>query len=296
MRYENEKGDDRMKKQSVMIVFVVLGLLVSSLACGPAAFGLVRGSGRTDTETHTLNNVTGVELATFGDLTIAFGDKEELRIEAEDNLLPYFEITTSGGQVRIDTQMNMALRPTRPVRFYLTVQALDTIVLSGSGNVTAPDLEAKSIAVTISGSGNIDLGDLEATDIALRISGSGDLRAADCVASGVDVRIGGSGDVEFDGLKTDTLDLSIPGSGQLDIAAGEVAQQTISINGSGDYHARNVESDTAEVNIFGSGSVTLRANESLGIHIAGSGDVAYAGRPSIDQRVTGSGGITHLGE
>jgi len=280
----------------MIIVSVMLVLLLSSLACGPASFGAVRGSGRIDTETHALNNVTGVELATFGDLTIDFGDKEELRIEAEDNLLPYFEVTESGGQVRIDTRMNTALRATKPVRFYLTVKALDTIVLSGSGNVTAPDLDAKSIAVTISGSGDVDLSDLEATTITLRISGSGNLRAAECVASGVDVRIPGSGDVDFDGLEADTLDVSIPGSGQLDIADGDVTQQTITINGSGDYRARSVESDVAAVDIFGSGSVTLRASESLDIRIAGSGDVAYAGRPSIDQRITGSGSITHLSE
>ena len=285
-----------MKTKSRIIVVVILALLVSSLACGPASFGVVRGSGRIETETHALDNVTGVELASFGDLTIEIGDKEELRIEAEDNLLPYFEITESGGQVRIGTRNNIALRPTKPVRFYLTVQALDTIVLSGSGNVTAPDLEAKSIAVTISGSGNVDLGDLAATTITLKISGSGNLRAADCVAAGVDVRIPGSGDVDFDGLKADTLDVSIPGSGQLDIADGDVVQQTIAINGSGDYRARNVESDVAEVDIYGSGSVTLWANESLGIRIAGSGDVAYAGRPSIDQTIVGSGNITRLGE
>jgi hypothetical protein len=290
------KGESSMKTQSLIIVGVMLALLVSSLACGPASFGIVRGSGRVDTETHALDNITGVELATFGDLTIAFGDKEELRIEAEDNLLPYFEITESGGQVQIDSRMDTALRPTKPVRFYLTVKALDTIVLSGSGNVNAPNLDAESIAVTISGSGDVDLGDLEATTITLRISGSGNLRAADCVATDVDVRIPGSGDVDFDGLKADTLDVSIPGSGQLDIADGDVTHQTIAINGSGDYRARNVESDVAEVEIFGSGSVTLWANESLDIRIAGSGDVTYAGRPTIDQTIVGSGSITRLGE
>ncbi len=279
-----------------VIVFVVLGLLVSSLACGPAGFGIVRGSGRIDTETHTLNNVTGVELATFGDLTIDIGDKEELRIEAEDNLLSYFEVSSSGGQVRIDSRPNIALRPTKPVRLYLTVKALDTIVLSGSGDITAPDLEAESIAVTISGSGDVAMGDLEATQMMLRISGSGDLRAADCAVTGVDIRIGGSGGVDFAALKADTLDLNIPGSGRLDIAAGEVTRQNITINGSGDYRARNVDSAAVTVDIFGSGSVTLQANESLSIHIAGSGDVAYAGRPAIDQRITGSGNVTRLGE
>lgn len=277
-------------------MLVVLALLASSLACGPANFGVVYGSGRIDTETQTLNDITGVELATFGDLTITFGDKEELRIEAEDNLLPYFEITTSGGQVRIDSRTNTALRPTKPVRFYLTVQALDTLVLSGSGNITAPDLAAEHIAVTISGSGDVALGNLEAATTKVQISGSGNLRAADCAVHGMDIRIAGSGDIDFDALAADTLDLNIPGSGRLDIAAGTVAQQTITINGSGDYQARNVDSDAVTVDIFGSGSVTLRANESLGIHIAGSGDVAYAGRPSIDQRVTGSGSIMRLGE
>ena len=162
MKKEDEREDKKMKKQRFVMMMAILVVMLTSVACGTTGFGFVRGSGRVDTETRTISNVTGVELATFGDLTIAIGDKEELRIEAEDNLLPYFEISVNGGQLAIESKPGVSLRPTKPVNFYLTVKSLNTIMLSGSGNITAPDLEAASIVVTIDGSGNITLDDLDA--------------------------------------------------------------------------------------------------------------------------------------
>lgn len=287
----------KMKKQRFVMISAILMVMMFSVACGTMGFGFVRGSGRVDTETHAIDNVMGVELATFGDLTIEFGNKEELRIEAEDNLLPYFEISVNDGQLTIGSQPDVSLHPTKPVNFYLTVQSLDTIMLSGSGNITAPNLEAAhNIAVAIDGSGNVNLDDLDATEIALQINGSGNLTASSCTATTANIRITGSGNVTLDELEADTLDVRIPGSGKMDVAGGEVAQQSVSIDGSGDYRARSMESDTAEVDILGSGSVTVLANEHLDINIAGSGSVAYAGQPTIDQRITGSGDITRLGE
>jgi hypothetical protein len=272
-------------------------LLIGALgAQGCVGFRPVYGSGRVVEEEREVSGFTGVEMATFGDLYIETGDEEKLRIEAEDNLIRYFEIGVIGDRLKIGQQMGVTLRPIRPVRFYLTVKELDTIALSGSGNIKAPDLAAERILVTITGSGDVKVEDLRADAINVRITGSGNLDIAGSEAREQKIAIYGSGDVKIGDLDVDKIGVQITGSGNLDISAGEVEEQDITVNGSGDYDARDLASSKAKVRITASGSTAIRVRDHLRVHISGSGDVHYVGDPTLDQTVTGSGNIERVGD
>jgi hypothetical protein len=107
-------------KRCVLRVVVVLAVVLSTLGCvcGGIGFGGVRGSGRVEEEERLVRGFTGVELATFGDLDIRLGDEEGLRIEAEDNLLPYFETEVRNGILKISSRPGVTLRNRRAVNFY----------------------------------------------------------------------------------------------------------------------------------------------------------------------------------
>jgi hypothetical protein len=268
------------------IVLVVLALALSSLGCVCCGLdfgtvrlgevGAVRGSGGVVEQVREVSDFTGVELAGVGDLTIQMGDEESLRIEAEDNLLEYIETEVRGGTLRIQTRPGVTLRSQRSIRYYLTARELDRIVISGSGDVEAPDLQAGRFSITISGSGDLAMGELEADALSVKISGSGD--------------------VDMDDLRSRTLEVSILGSGNLAIGGGQVEKQTITINGSGDYQARGLESAEAQVTIPGSGAVTLQVHDYLKVVISGSGDVRYVGSPRVDKSVSGSGNVRQVGD
>jgi hypothetical protein len=265
-------------KRGVLRVVVLLVVVLSTLGCvcGGIRFGGVRGSGRVEEEERLVRGFTGVELATFGNLDIRLGDEEALRIEAEDNLLPYFETEVRNGILEISSRPGVALRNRRAVNFYLTAVELDTIRISGSGDVTAPDLEAGQFSVRISGSGNLEMEDLD--------------------ADGLEVRISGSGDTAIEDLRAEALEVDITGSGSLDIAGGEVEEQGITIRGSGKYRARRLDSAEAEGRISGSGDATVQVRDRLKVNVSGSGDVRYVGSPDVDRSVTGSGDVEQIGE
>ena len=67
-------------------------LFISLHGCTGSFIGgeTVRGSGNLSDETHVFTGITGVHFSTSGELDIQLCDKEELRIEADDNLLEYF--------------------------------------------------------------------------------------------------------------------------------------------------------------------------------------------------------------
>ena len=277
-----------------VIAMLLLLLVVALGAQGCVGFRPVYGSGRVVEEELKVSDFTGVKLATFGDLYIETGDEETLRIKAEDNLIRYFESGVTGDSLEIGQQVGVTLHPRRPVRFYLTVKKLDTIALSGSGNIKTPDLAAERISVTISGSGDVEAEDLRADAIDVRITGSGNLDIAGSEAREQTIAIYGSGDVKIRDLEADEIGVQITGSGNLDISGGEVEEQDITINGSGDYEARDLASSKAEVRLTASGSTDICVRDHLRVHISGSGDVHYIGNPTIDQTVTGSGNIERV--
>ena len=181
----------------------------------------IRGSGSLSEAIHTFTGLTGVQLATIGELDIRLGDREELRISADDNLLEYFEAVKDGETLRISTRRGVRLRPSRPVRYTLTVRGLEFIGLSSSGYATAPVLTADRFEIRLSSSGDLSLDDLQARSLTVRISSSGDVGIGEGVVDSQDLRISSSGDYHGESVRSAQTTVRLSSSGNVRLWAEE---------------------------------------------------------------------------
>jgi hypothetical protein len=243
-------------KKALCFLLILLSLLLCSCEEMGVSPGGVQGSGRIGSEDRQVQGIRGVALTNSGDLTITVGNQEALRIEAEDNVLPYLETTVRNGTLTIGTRPNTNLRTSRPIRYALTVKSLESLVISSSGNIVAPALQADRFTATISSSGDIRLAGLNANNLQVVISSSGDL----------------------------------------EINGGEVKQQSITLSSSGQYKAGNLRSQTADVRLSSSGNATIWVTGSLNAQLSSSGNVNYYGKPAITQRMSSSGKLVSLGD
>lgn len=117
----------------------------------------VVGSGVVEEEDRSVSGFTEVVLAGEGTLRIKQGTAEELIVRAEDNLLPHILTTVQDGVLEIRTQSNVDLEPSQPIEYDLTVVALESVFLSGVGDVEVTNLDADELDVTLSGVGNVDI-------------------------------------------------------------------------------------------------------------------------------------------
>lgn len=264
-----------MKRKSALCCVSIV-LLVSLQGCMGIVFGheTIRGSGSLSEEIHTFTGLTGVELATIGELQIRLGDKEELRVSADDNLLTYVEAGKDGDTLRIGTRRGVSLRPSRPVRYTLTVKGLEFIGLSSSGDATAPALTANHFEI--------------------RVSSSGDLSVDGIAANSLDVRIGSSGDLSMDDLRAKSLTVHISSSGNVRIGEGVVDSRDLRISSSGDYHGESVRSAQVTVRLNSSGNARLWAEESLDATLSSSGSVYYNGDPELFDSHSSSGRVRRI--
>ncbi len=275
---------------------VLLAGLVALSVSGCLVVRTVRGSGDLVEETRQVSDFTGVELASLGNLSIAVGETESLRIEAEDNLLKYIETEVRDGELRIASRPNVNLLPTKGIYFFLTVKDLEDVLISGLGNVDIADLETTRLSVEISGAGDVDMEDVSAEALHVRIGGGGDVNAGEVNVGTLAVDIGGGGGVDVAELNADALEVEISGLGDLHVRAGEVVRQEIVITGGGNHRARGLDSADTCVRLSGLGSATVRVRDSLSVDISGGGSVRYVGNPTVEQDVSGLGHVDRITE
>jgi len=256
------------KRLYIPITVLLVALFIS--ACG---MQMVVGSGKVASESREVSNFSSIRLEGIGDVIITQADTTSLRIEAEDNLIPYFETSVQGDTLVIgikDQYFGYNLRPTKPVKFYVSTPNISAVTLAGSGNITTGDVKTTGFKASLLGSGNITADSLAATS--------------------VDINLAGSGNVNLGTVTADTISSTIAGSGNITLA-GEVFNQSARIVGSGDYRASGMQSKNANINVTGSGNSRITVSDSLNVTILGSGDVTYAGKPSVNTTIAGSGHV-----
>ncbi|MFH1086576.1 MAG: DUF2807 domain-containing protein [Chloroflexota bacterium] len=259
----------------ILLVVVTLCALVSG--CLPFMWrSPLVGAGPAREETRSFTGLRGVELATIGELTIALGDREELRISAAQRVLDNLDVRVKDGVLRIGMRPNVNLRNPGSVRYALTVKALDTIVLSSVGGATAPDLTSQHLALLLYSTGSLRTGRLDCTTAEIRVSSTGS--------------------VEVASLHADRLEATLGSTGRVAINGGKVREQDVALRSTGDYEARNLASQTARMRLTSVGSATIRVSDYLDATLTSVGHLRYIGLPRISLMATSTGRITQLRE
>jgi len=234
----------------------------------------VTGSGTSAKDVRSFSVLRGVHLATIGDLRVEKGDRDELVIETDDNLLKYFTTTVDDGILRIDIEDGISIRTRSDVRYHLTTTSLELLRTSSSGDITAKDCAGETVEVRISSSGDITVRDINATDVRIGTSSSGDVRVALLQAQRLDARLSSSGDVV--------------------IRDGSVEHQEVRVSSSGDYDAVGLRSLHADAHTSSSGDIRLWAVDRLRASSSSSGSVRFRGNPDVEARSSSSGDIARI--
>ena len=206
---------------------MILRTLIATLAlaAGVAHADEVNGSGRPATEKREASGIHGVATAIFGHVEVTQGNNEGVTVTADDNVLPYIVTEVRDGVLQIRTRPNTSLRTHTPLDVKVVARDVQSLRLSGSGDIVASRIETPKLVLDISGSGNMRLsGRARAFDA--HISGSGRVDAARLAADDAAVQVSGSGRLILSASKT--LKTKISGSGELDYYGDPVVEQRIS--------------------------------------------------------------------
>jgi hypothetical protein len=228
-------------------------IIIFSLLFSGCSINMVTGSGRIITETRKVTGFVGLTLAGIGEITLIQGTTESLKIEAEDNIMPHIvaEVNNTNGMltIRMDKlNFQNVVRPTRTIRYTLTVKNLSSIVQSGLGTIQADTFKADTLSAIMSGAGRIQIDNLQTSNLTVTISGAGD------------IQLGG---------KTTQENITLSGLGTF--RAGDLQSQSAKVNVSGAGGAQVWAISTLDVRLGGAGSVSYYGSPKITKEVTGVG-------------------------
>lgn len=262
------------------------------------AFFLVSSTAWAQTkETRNVDTFTKISFRVPGKLYLRQGSPQKVELEGKKDILSRIETEVSGGKLIIGTEekwFNWNWHNDDEIIAYVTVQNIDAISVSGSGDLIAQTkLTGDNFDLKVSGSGSVQA-EIELTgDMDADVSGSGgiDLKGK---FRNYESSVSGSGKIELTATISDRAEFGISGSGKI-IAGGRAQNVKTSISGSGSLRAANLEADKCEVRISGSGDVQINVKNELDANISGSGSVSYKGNPNhVNSNASGSGHINKM--
>jgi hypothetical protein len=232
-----------------------LALIASTFlaACDFVSGKRVKGNGNVKTEDRTEGAFTGVESRSNFSTYVGIGP-QSIKIEAEENLLPYIETYVENGILRIDTKDGFWLKTNRSVKIYITSPRLNKIHVSGTGDVegTTKITDSSKIDLEITGNANMKL-DVDAPEVISELSGNGDIS-----------------------LKGQTRDFNGKSTGN------------------GHIRALDLQTENSKIEIYGNGTAEVSASVKLDVTIGGNGSVSYKGNAQPSTHITGNGSISKV--
>ncbi len=247
-----------MRRLIVNILIVVLAGMVLTgcitVDFGSDGFRSVRGNGDLTSQERTVSGIERISLQGIGEVEITLGDSESLVIEAEENLLDYLETEVDNGVLELRTRNLINLRPTKDIRYIITVTSINGLEVLGSGNITLDRADTTSMRLVIAGSGDINVDELTAVSLDVTIPGSGEINLSGEVDH-QDINIAGSGKYMAEDLLSHSADISLAGSGNMRIWV----------------------TDQLDVRILGSGDIRYYGTPSIKQSIVGSGNIVSLG-------------------
>lgn len=211
----------------------------------------ISGNGNIRDEIRDISNIHEIRTSGSIDIEIKNGDQYQLKVQDDENLLPYIITEVNNGVLNIHYKDGYSIMNSHG-KVFVTAPNIEKIVTSGSADITSDGVISNSnqLELSTSGSGDIKM-DVDAPSVTATSSGSGDITLSGR-SKDFECRISGSGDAKCGNLKSENAVVRVSGSSDVHVFAS--VNLKVNVTGSGDvYYGGNPSSP--EIHITGSGTV-----------------------------------------
>jgi hypothetical protein len=226
-----------MKKSLYALALSALLFSLCTIGSNAGTLVTISKSRKLADEERSVSGFRGIASSGSYDVKISMGNKEGLRLAGDSEEINEIETVVEKGILKIRNKSksgwNMKFRRGK-VTVYVDAKSLNSITLSGSGNVSVNGLvKASQLTNTLSGSGKIMLS-TDTENYLGTISGSGEI-VVNGTADYAKINVNGSGDFEGINLKTSEARIAISGSGNASIHTDKYLHAAISGSGNVRY-------------------------------------------------------------
>ena len=178
----------------------------------------IEGSGNVVTKDIAIQPFDQLEASGVFNVVLTQGNKESLKIEAEDNLQPLFEIKNEGPKLVVEMKKDPHFNSNKKMTIYITFKNLKSMDLKMVGNVSSEgNLNFRDLALANKSVGSVDLA-LNAQKLDIENKSVGNLRLSG-KAENATIRSNSVGAIKASDLLVQTMDIDNDGVGSAEVNA-----------------------------------------------------------------------------
>ncbi len=206
--------------RKILLLSILAAVFTPSIAQKDSNKKKVEGSGNVITKNITVQSFDQLDVSGVFSVQLSQGSKEEVRIEADDNLQELFLVKNEGSKLSINMEKDVSISTKSKMKVYITFKKLHSLDLKTVGNVSSEgnlsfeklDFDNKSVGnvdlklsvqtMTIDNKsvGNVKL-EGKANDVVIRNKSVGSINAASFVVQTMDIDNDGVGSAEVNAAK-----------------------------------------------------------------------------------------------
>jgi hypothetical protein len=216
-----------MKKNVFLLMFAVLTGTVSLLAQNDITKNKkwedkpkIEGSGNIITRDVAIQPFDELKATGVFSVLLKQGTKEEVKIEADDNLQDLFEVKNEGSQLIISMKKEVNLSTKKGLKVYITFKKIKNIELNTVGSLSSEDnLSFENLSIANKSVGSVDLKmtaqtlnienksvgniklDGKADNAVIKNNGVGSIKAGNFIVQKMDIENSGVGSAEVNAEK-----------------------------------------------------------------------------------------------
>ena len=235
-------------KSATAISLVLTVFLLINSGCTYAWKG-IRGNGNVIKQDREISNFHGLEVGGAFHVFLTQGDKESLRIEADENLMDIIITRVKGGILEIETKED--IRESKALNIYITFNSLNHLDISGACN--------------LEGENKFKLDDLN-----MECSGASQVMLK-FAAENMDFDCSGACNLDLYG-SAQSLNLDLSGASKFNAFDLQLAEADVDISGAS--HARLFVRTQMSAEVSGAGSLKYKGDAKLINHeVSGAGSI-----------------------
>jgi hypothetical protein len=178
----------------------------------------IEGSGNVITKDVAIQPFDQLEASGVFNVVLTQGSKESLKIEAEDNLQPLFEVKNEGSKLMVDMKKDSHFNSKKKMTVYITFKTLKSMDLKMVGNVSSQgNLNFGNLSLANKSVGSVDLA-LNAQKLDISNKSVGNLRLSGKAENAI-IRSNSVGAIKASDLLVQTMDIDNDGVGGAEVNA-----------------------------------------------------------------------------
>jgi hypothetical protein len=204
--------------RKVIAIACSIFLLVTTVFSQKDKETKIEGSGNVVTKDVTIQPFDQLEASGVFNVVLTQGNKESLKIEAEDNLQPLFEIKNEGSKLIVDMKKDSHFNSKKKMTVYITFKNLKGMDLKMVGNVSSEgNLNFGDLSLANKSVGSVDLA-LNAQKLDIKNKSVGNLRLSGKAENAI-IRSNSVGAIKASDLLVQTMDIDNDGVGAAEVNA-----------------------------------------------------------------------------